>query len=132
MNRPNMMHACLQGAGELFQGISGQYHYHLSYLTIIKHSSNRTPYILTHTHLSYHPSHVTLSQLLTLLRELLDGVEATGHSPSESSQRRTHQLKAIHDLLHSSGTMSSGNTTISIHYSLLLALYLLQVRDGCC
>ena len=132
MNRPNMMHACLQGAGELFQGISGQYHYHLSYLTIIKHLSHRTPYILT---LLMYPSHVsshTPSQLLTLLRELLDGVEATGHSPSESSQRRTHQLKAIHDLLHSSATMSGGNTTISIHYSLLLALYLLQVRDGCC
>ena len=47
INRPNMMHACLQGAGELFQGISGQYHYHLSYLTIIKHLSHRTPYILT-------------------------------------------------------------------------------------
>jgi len=63
MNRPNIMHACLQGAGELFQGISGQYHFHLSYLTIIKHLSHRTPYILTH--LSYHPSHVSSHVPLT-------------------------------------------------------------------
>jgi len=65
------------------------------------------------------------SQLLTLLRELLDGIETTGRTPSE--QRRSHhvhsQLKSIHDLLHSPGTIN-GNT--SIHYSLLMAMYLLQ------